>query len=172
MTRVELVNNALSDLGLTEDPPGSNKVKYNDWYYEGTTINAAWCATAVSYWYFHSDHPLPHIDTDNGFGYVPTLYVKGKKNGWETMDPKHGDVFIIDFNGDGKWDHTGLFIGWYDQKKTKFWTVEGNTSPDEKGSQSNGGMVCRKVRTYNPDKVKFYNLYDEELNFHIQKPNE
>ena len=153
MSRQLIINNASSDIGLAEE--GNNLTKYGEWY---GMNGVAWCAISVSYWYFHSGHPLPKIDTDCGFHYVPTLVNRFKSK--ETTKPNKADVFCIDFNGDGKWDHTGLFVGWENAEKTKFWTIEGNTSPDEKGSQSNGGMVCRKVRTYNPAKVKFYNLFD------------
>lgn len=167
--RNAIIQNAKFDIGITEFPKNSNIVKYNDWYYEGTIINAAWCATSVSYWYsFACDacktsFYLQNIDSANGFAYVPTLYFKAVKNGWLTEDPLPGDIVIIDFDGDGKWDHTCLFVEWMGTRKEQFFTVEGNTSPDnnlDKKKQVNGGMVCDKIRNYNKAKVKFVNLID------------
>ena len=160
--REKIVEYALSDVGLQESPAGSNKIKYNDWYYEGVVINAAHCATAVSFWYNYGGNPLPNIDTYNGFAYVPTIYFKAKKNGWLVEDltfVKPADIVIYDFNLDGKWDHTGIFESWIEEGKT-FWAIESNTTPDGKtGSQSNGGEVCRKKRKVTKGTL-FINIID------------
>lgn len=128
MSRESILAAAESDLGLAEYPPRSNRIKYNDWYYEGTVINADWCATAVSYWYFFGGHPLPRIDSEQGFAYVPTMYYYAKKNNLFTDKPEPVDIVIYDFNGDGKWDHTGLFEKWSLEGKSS-WAIEGNTTP-------------------------------------------
>nr|WP_325242752.1 CHAP domain-containing protein [uncultured Oscillibacter sp.] len=65
-----------------------------------------------------------------------------KKSGqWVTKDYCPGDVVIYDFPGGAATDHTGII-----EKVTLTGVVaiEGNTS--QTGSQSNGGMVCRKTR--------------------------
>ena len=67
-----------------------------------------------------------------------------KKAGqWVTKDYRPGDVVIYDFPGGAATDHTGII-----EKVTLTGVVaiEGNTS--QAGSQSNGGMVCRKTRPY------------------------
>jgi len=64
--REYIVESAKTQIGIKENPAGSNKVKYNEWYYEGTTINAAWCGCFVSYIYHFANSPLPKIDTENG----------------------------------------------------------------------------------------------------------
>lgn len=165
--REAIIECAKKDIGLTENPPKSNKIKYNEWYYEGTVVNAAWCATAVSYWYYYgSGWTLPHIDTDNGFGYVPTLYHKGLKLKINTLDPKPADIITYDFNVDGLIDHTGLFVEWIVKDKT-FWAIEGNTTADGKtGSQSNGGEVCLKKREVKKG-VTFFNVIDNYNKFPI-----
>ena len=33
------------------------------------------------------------------------------------------------------------------------WTIEGNTSPDKKGSQRNGGQVSKKLRAFKKNKA-------------------
>ena len=154
-----IVESAKTQIGIKENPAGSNKVKYNDWYYEGTVINAAWCATFISYVYHYADSHLPKIDTENGFGYVPTLYHLGMKKKINTSTPKPADIVTIDFENDGKIDHTGIFECWIEEGKT-FWCIEGNTTADGKtGSQSNGGEVCRKKRTVKKG-ITFFNVID------------
>lgn len=41
-TAKELVNTAKKELDITELPAGSNKVKYNTWYYGRTVSGAAY----------------------------------------------------------------------------------------------------------------------------------
>lgn len=157
--REYIIESAKTQIGIKEEPAGSNKIKYNNWYYEGQIINAAWCATYISYIYNYANSPLPYIDTANGFAYVPTLYYKGKKLKIDTKEPKVADIVTFDFNKDGKIDHVGIFECWIEEGKT-FWSIEGNTTPDGKsGSQSNGGEVCRKKRTINSG-ICFFNIID------------
>ncbi len=79
---------------------------------------------------------------------------KGKK----TLDPSPGDVCVFDWENDKFEDHIGIFIKWDEPHKWAI-CIEGNTSPDEKGSQSNGGRVCRKRRHVSTIEG-FYNLID------------
>lgn len=156
-----IISNALSDVGLTEDPPGSNKIKYNDWYYNEDSDYFrnpkpyAYCATAISYWMHHSGLALPKLDHDNGFSYVPTLVLRALSNKWFTDIPKKGDIVVFDFNRDGKYDHVGLFLRHV--SGDSFETVEANTSPNDSGSQSNGGGVYKRMRKYGWG-VKFVSL--------------
>ena len=67
-----------------------------------------------------------------------------------------GTVRQIDnWEGDGQstivWDTLATNLG------GTVTTIEGNTSPDKKGDQRNGGEVCRKIRAYqkkNRGKIK------------------
>lgn len=166
-SREAIIEFALTELGITEHPPGSNKVKYNDWYYpDGHAYFRdsklyAWCATFCSYIYFYAGSPMPHIDTELGFHYVPTLYNKAKKNKWSTVNPLPGDLVIFDWNKDKKVDHVAIFMGWKEIDNT-FYTIEGNTSGSEKGSQSNGGGVYKRLRNIK-DVSMFVNLIDHAI---------
>jgi hypothetical protein len=186
---------ALSHDGETENPPFSNRTKYNGWYYQekdpyhktwkegekytsykddklglvfdfGNGVkyiskNYPYCATGVSYWYFFGGFPLPTINTAEGFAYVPTLYNLAKKNGWLTAEPLEDDIVLHDFKGDGFYDHTGIFIKW-EVKGVSFWCMEANTSPNEKGSQDNGGGDFQRLRYVNGHGMKcvFVNVID------------
>lgn len=143
----------------------SNITEFNEWYGNGANGDGKkgwpWCATFVSYIYFWAGFPLPKIDTNEGFHYVPTLYHRARQNFWITNDPKPGDIVLIDFDGNGTWDHTGIFVEWADAMKTKFKTIEGNTSPDHRGSQSNGGGVYSRIRSFEKSKIAFVNVIDK-----------
>lgn len=161
--RDKIVEFAKAEVGTIEKP--LNRVKYNEWYGNGLENggkDAAWCATFVSYIYNWAGCPIGKINHEEGFSYVPTLYYQAKAKGWLTLEPKTADVVIFDWKADNKIDHTGIFVAWVDHTRREFWSVEGNTSPDEKGDQSNGGQVCLKKRTYNPRVTYFVNLIDRK----------
>lgn len=132
---------AREELGTKESPANSNRVKYNTWYYGREVTGKAypWCMAFVQ-WVFHqAGVPLPLKTASCG-----ALMNAAKKSGqWVTKDYRPGDVVIYDFPGGAATDHTGII-----EKVTLTGVVaiEGNTS--EAGSQSNGGMVCRKTRPY------------------------
>ena len=47
-----VIATAKAELGITESPAGSNKVKYNRWFY-GSNISAFWCCTFVCWLFAH-----------------------------------------------------------------------------------------------------------------------
>lgn len=141
MTAEKVLAVARAELGTKEYPANSNRVKYNTWYYGREVSGAAypWCMAFVQ-WVFHqAEVPLPIKTASCG-----ALMNAAKKAGqWVTKNYRPGDVVIYDFPGGAATDHTGII-----EKVTLTGVVaiEGNTS--EAGSQSNGGMVCRKNRPY------------------------
>jgi len=142
--RERIIDIATEQIGIVEQP--QNKVKYNQWYGNGLENGgsfAAWCATFVSYIYHFAGHPLGKIDHDEGFSYVPTLFHRAKQKRWITTSPKPGDIVIFDWNGDSRHDHTGIFV---EMDGNKVICIEGNTSPDHRGNQSNGGGVYKRIR--------------------------
>ena len=129
------------ELGTKESPANSNKVKYNTWYYGREVSGSAypWCMAFVQWVFAQADVKLPVKTASCG-----ALMNAAKKAGqWVTKDYRPGDVVIYDFPGGAGTDHTGII-----EKVTLTGVVaiEGNTS--QAGSQSNGGMVCRKTRPY------------------------
>lgn len=73
--------------------------------------------------------------------FCPYVMQYAKGNGaWITGSYKPGDLALFDFGGDGVADHIGIIEE--DKGKTVV-TIEGNTSADNKGSQSNGGVFER-----------------------------
>ena len=67
------------------------------------------------------------------------------------VNPQPGWVVYFDFPGGRDIDHVGWIIK--DNGDGTAWCGEGNTTPDKKkGSQSNGGEACLKLRAYGPNK--------------------
>jgi len=58
-----------------------------------------------------------------------------------------GDIAFFQFDDDAQPDHVGIVIK-NNSRLKRLVCIEGNTSPDNKGSQSNGGGVYRKKRPY------------------------
>lgn len=133
-------NEAIKWVGTKENPPGSNDNPFGHWYGEN---GVPWCAEFVSYCYakagskFHYAY-VPYIVADARAG-------RNNLTALHSSEVAHGDVVCFDWNGDGVADHVGIFDKWVTPGSV-FETIEGNTSPDSGGDQSNGGEVCRKTR--------------------------
>lgn len=139
---------ALTQVGVTEHPAGSNdgpQIKiYRDSVAKGLRPGP-WCMYLV-HWAFS-----PWVQL-GGWGSVELFEQWARAQGELVLRPRRGDICCYDWNSDNWADHVGLvtrvlalrwrgkvFVGWVK-------TVEGNTSPDMRGSQSNGGRVCIKRR--------------------------
>ena len=131
---------AFAEVGQKEVPKNSNKTKYGKWFgFDGV----AWCGMFVSWCYAMAGIQLPKIGFSKGFAGCQTAVAYFKKSGEITKNPQLGDIVFFDWNGDGRYDHTGLFNGWKEKGKT-FYSVEGNTSLT---NQSNGGEVMSRTRS-------------------------
>lgn len=139
--RGEVVSIAMIEIGVTENPPGSNSVKYNQWFY-GKDTRAAWCCTFIMWCFHEANIPFPKADWYKGYASVPNL--KKARKHEITNKPQPGDIVIFEFNGKPEPDHIGIFDHWIEEGKT-FKCIEGNTS--SKGSQDNGGIVLNQVRS-------------------------
>ena len=151
MTNIEkLVSVAKAEVGVKESPAGSNKVKYNTWYY-GRAVSGSkypWCAVFICWCY-----------TTAG---LADLFYGGKKSasctsirdyykklGMLVTDGKYqaGDLGIFNFSGKKDkntgllaCEHIGLITG---VSGKKIFTVEGNTGS---GNEANGGCVMERER--------------------------
>lgn len=79
--------------------------------------------------------------------YVPGRIATARARGWLVLREKAqpGDLVCFDWDGDGVADHIGIVEIKY---SWSFQTIEGNTSGSWRGSQSNGGGVYRRVRSF------------------------
>ncbi len=130
---------ARGQLGVSEAPPGSNKVLYCEWY----GLRGPWCAMYVSWVFFHEGLPLP-ITEPRGFAYTPSGVAWFKQQGrWHTSKPQPGDLVFYDFPGDNvnRVSHVGIVEQVLPDGSIH--ALEGNT--DERGGRT-GGKVMRRAR--------------------------
>lgn len=134
----EIIRIAETQIGEREKPLNSNKTKYGKWFgFDGV----AWCGMFVSWCYAQAGFPLPKIGFTKGYAGCQTAVAYFKKNNQITKSPVEGDIVFFDWNADGRYDHTGIFVKWINDKE--FHTIEGNTAV---GNDSNGGTVMKRVR--------------------------
>lgn len=142
---MSVIETALKEVGVKEFPDGSNNVKYNTWFYNKDVQGPkyAWCGTFVSWCYAETGKTLGTIDYLKGFAGCPYAVKNVKKWGRLVTVPQSGDVVFFDWNGDGNFDHTGIFDK--DLGGGFFQAIEGNTAV---GNDSNGGQVMVRKRQY------------------------
>lgn len=138
MTAAERVlETAKDELGTMESPANSNRVKYNTWFYGRAVSGAAypWCMAFVQWVFARAGMGLPYLTASCSalLGWYQVNCPEGV-----VKVPQPGDIVIYNFG------HTGIVeaVG----KDGAITAIEGNTSPGDAGSQSNGGMVCRRTR--------------------------
>ncbi len=140
MNGKKVIEIANKEIGYTENPAGSNKTKYGEWF----GLNGEkWCGIFVSWCYYNAGFPLGNIGYKKGFAGCMTAIDHFKKTSEITLTPKEGDIVFFDWNGDKKYEHTGLFVRKIDNEL--FETIEGNTSIN---NDSNGGAVEIRKRKY------------------------
>lgn len=138
---------AIGELGICESPSGSNNVKYGSWYGQNYQ---PWCAMFVTWSYELGAEDVgtdsPSFVKGSRYAYCPYVVsdARAGQHGLKTTDdPSPGDLVVYDWQGDGTFDHIGLFEKWL-SGTTDFSAIEGNTSYD---SNSNGGEVMRRSRS-------------------------
>lgn len=138
---------AIAEIGVTEYPANSNLVKYNDWIYNKTGATGAWCGAFVSWCFFKANRSLGRIDMLRGFVGCPYAVNHVSQWGRIVTVPQPNDVVFFDWDGDGRFDHTGIFEK--DLGNGLFSCIEGNTAIPKSGDDikkvnSNGGAVMRR----------------------------
>jgi len=144
----KVIEIALKEVGTKENPPESNNVKYNTWIYgeevkDTPSRKYPWCAAFVSWCFDQAGLSLGRVDVLKGF--VGCNYAVNNVQKWGKIvtKPQEGYVCFFDWNGDGHFDHTGIFKR--DIGNGIFETIEGNTSSS---NDSNGGEVMIRQRKY------------------------
>lgn len=141
-----IVSVAKTEIGETETPKDSNKTHYGAWF---GLNGVAWCGMFVSWCYAQAGFPIKGGGFSKGFAGCQTAWTNFKSK--ETKTPERGDVVLFDWNGDGRYDHTGIFVKKLNDHQ--FETIEGNTAV---GNDSNGGQVMSRIRNFK--NAKFLNL--------------
>lgn len=131
---------ATAEIGTKESPVNSNHTKYGEWFgWDGV----AWCAIFVSWCYAQAGFPIKGMGWSKGFAGCQNAYAYFKKSNMLVGDPLPGDIVLYDWNGDKRFDHTGIFKEKIDA--IKFIAIEGNTGI---GNDSNGGEVMERTRNF------------------------
>lgn len=140
-----VVEIAQAEVGYTET--GDNDTKYGKWY---GMNNQPWCAMFVSWVYDKVGlSNAVAASTKKGFASCDAglkwFAKKGKLVPVGQALP--GDIVFFQFDTDAQPDHVGI-VQKNNTKLKRLVCIEGNTSADNKGSQSNGGEVAIKKRSY------------------------
>ena len=131
----ELLAVARRELSNMESPANSNRTKYGRWF---GLDGYAWCMMFVQWVFDQAGVALPRRTASCG----ELMRAAQAAGCWVTRDFLPGDVVIYDFPGGAATDHCGIVE--MELPDYGVQAIEGNTS--QSGSQSNGGMVCRKSR--------------------------
>lgn len=151
-TAREMIEFAKTFIGIKEYPANSNRTQFGEAYgFNGVP----WCC--IFQWYlFNKKGMAAQFYGGKKTASCTTLmnWAK-KKHKFYTSGYQPGDLVFYNFDNKPDADHIGLIT---EVHNGYIMSVEGNTSPDEKGSQNNGGMVCLKKRSnslilgvYRPD---------------------
>ena len=159
-TAKEVIAEAVKHIGYKET--GNNVNMFGKWY---GMNGAAWCAIFVSYCMNKAGAGslIKGAQTAKGSAVVSGFVRHAKKHKWQQIQPakaQAGDIVIFDFPGGYETDHVGL-IRAASKGKTVL-TIEGNTSSGT-GSQSNGGGVYKRSRSFGVVHSIFRPPYDAEV---------
>jgi surface antigen len=134
----KFIATAVGEIGYIEGP-ADNETKYQK-------ANQPWCGAFVNWCAKQVGLKIPDCT------YTPAgakAFAEAKRwQGIAEATPLPGDLAFFDFPADGidRISHIGIV----EEVKANgtVIVIEGNTSPDVKGDQRNGGQVCRKIRAY------------------------
>ena len=137
---------AIRESGVKESPAGSNNVKYNTWIYgkEVSGKEYPWCGAFCSWVYDQAGMRIKGGGLLKGFVGCPYAVANVKKWGTIVTKPLEGDLAFFDWQGDGKFDHVGIFQEHYDTGE--FWSIEGNTSASNASDGGEVGIMKRKYK--------------------------
>lgn len=141
----QILATARGEIGTTERPPGSNRQKYGQWY---GFNSVQWCSIFCCWVYGQNGVDLRKLVAP-GYAACATALAGYSRLGWvlsNKRDARPADVVFFDFPGDGTnvTHHTGIVE--INRGPFGLTTIEGNTSGA--GSQTNGGAVMRKQRSW------------------------
>ena len=135
---------AKAEIGVKENPYGSNKVKYNTEYYGSAVSGSAypWCCAFVWWVFKHAGCPELFYGGKKTAG-CTTLgnYYKNQGQTVAKNQGQDGDIILFQFDSDSYLDHVGII-----EKRNSdgsYTTIEGNTGT---GNDANGGAVMRRTR--------------------------
>jgi hypothetical protein len=139
-----MIELARGELGTTEDPAGSNMTKYGKVY---GMNGVPWCVIFL-WWIFNKAGERMAFFGGGKTASCSVLLRWYREQGLTVPveDVQVGDIVLLNFHGGRDPEHCGLVVEKGPLAGT-WYTIEGNTTPGEEGSQDNGGCVARKLRS-------------------------
>ena len=127
-------------IGVKENPPGSNKVMFSEWY----GVVGPWCAMFVTFCMVKAGSTT--FAKGTRYAYCPYILTDAKQNRGMTIvqpdDARSGDIVLYSWNHDTVANHVGL-VATPPNGGISFLAVEGNTAV---GADSDGGEVMIRQR--------------------------
>lgn len=148
MSLSKVIEVARGELGQTEDPAGSNRVKYWDAYDPGMQ-GQPWCVSFLWSVFQQAGERMAFFGGGKTAS-CSTLLRWYREQGLTVSveEVQAGDIVLLNFHGKSEPEHCGLVTEvnrWaVTRELIQIQTIEGNTSVN--GSQDNGGMVAEKTR--------------------------
>ena len=149
MSLSKVLEIARGELGVTESPPNSNRIKYWD-DYDKSFQGQPWCV-AFLWWVFQQAGERMSFFGGGKTASCGTLlmWYQNMEQTVPVSEVQVGDIVILNFHGTMDTEHCGLVeeTHWH-QDASLDWveTIEGNTTASAYGSQDNGGCVSQKRR--------------------------
>ena len=137
-----VVKTAQGQIGITENPAGSNKVIYNTEYY-GSEVSGddyPWCCVFVWWCFSKSGNAEAFYDGGKVAG-CSAVHTWAQNGGYIISggEAKYGDLVL--FSTD---EHIEIVVA--NNGDGSYTTIGGNTGSGDSGSQSNGGGVFMRTR--------------------------
>lgn len=142
-TASDLIRIAEGEVGVTEYPPESNRVKYNTWFYGYEVSGDAypWCAAFINWLFEQADARELYYGGSLCAGCTTLMNYHKARGEFVTGDYRPGDLLLMCWCGQGDADHIGIVTA---VEGNVVHTIEGNTSIT---SNDNGGAVMRRERS-------------------------
>lgn len=149
MSMKKVIEIARGDIGEKEWPAGSNRTVFGERF---GMNGQPWCVIWLWDVFQRAGERMAFFGGDKTASC--TILLRWYKEQGLTVpveDVQTGDIVLLNFHGGKDPEHCGLVTGRSDITDLStgipysIWTIEGNTSASD-GSQSNGGMVCEKIR--------------------------
>lgn len=134
--QLKALKKAQKEVGTKERPAGSNKVKYNTWFYghEVSGSDFPWCCAFIC-WLFDDVKFFPIT------AYCPTAVNWFKQKDAFDQTAEAGAIVFYNFKGGHEATHIGIVESV--NSDGTITAIEGNTSLS---SDDNGGAVMRRIR--------------------------
>ena len=127
-------------VGVKENPAGSNRVVFSEWY----GITGPWCAMFVTYCMVKAGSKT--FERARRYAYCPYILSDAKQNRGMSVvsadDAESGDVVLYSWKQNGVADHVGIVVT-PPRGGVSFVAIEGNTAI---GADSDGGEVMVRQR--------------------------